>query len=168
MAIIKEQEEIVSMRDNNIIVSASAGSGKTTVMIRRIVDLVINDSVSVEELLVLTYTRAAAGEMKQRLIKKMSELVDEKPYLREQIENINQENLIINNKKNKYKIKNISEEFILDEKYNRYYEVVLETKIEQDLIINNNIINISIELPKETFFQKLIKKIKKGMKQWKK
>jgi len=88
--------------------------------------------------------------------------------LEEQIENINQENLIINNKKNKYKIKNISEEFILDEKYNRYYEVVLETKIEQDLIINNNIINISIELPKETFFQKLIKKIKKGMKQWKK
>ncbi|MBE6144444.1 MAG: hypothetical protein E7169_02605 [Firmicutes bacterium] len=85
--------------------------------------------------------------------------------LEEQIENINQENLIINNKKNKYKIKNISEEFILDEKYNRYYEVVLETKIEQDLIINNNIINISIELPKETFFQKLIKKIKKGMKQ---
>jgi len=85
--------------------------------------------------------------------------------LEEQIENINQKNLIINNKKNKYKIKNISEEFILDEKYNRYYEVVLETKIEQDLIINNNIINISIELPKETFFQKLIKKIKKGMKQ---
>lgn len=83
--------------------------------------------------------------------------------LEEQIENINQKKLIINNQKNKYKIKNISEEFILDEKYNRYYEVILETAIEQELIINNNIINISIELPKATFVQKIIKKIKKGM-----
>lgn len=84
--------------------------------------------------------------------------------LEEQIENINQKSLIISNKKSKYEIKNISEEFILDEKYNKYYEVILETEIEKNLIINNNILNISIELPKETFVQKLIKKIKKGMK----
>lgn len=89
MAKIKEQDDIVALRDNNIIVSASAGSGKTTVMIRRIVDLIINDNISVDELLVLTYTRAAAGEMKQRLVAKMSESVDKKPELAEQIENIN-------------------------------------------------------------------------------
>jgi ATP-dependent helicase/nuclease subunit A len=89
MVKIKEQDDIVELRENNIIVSASAGSGKTTVMIRRIVDLIINDNIKVDELLVLTYTRAAAGEMKQRLVAKMSENVENKPELAEQIENIN-------------------------------------------------------------------------------
>ena len=89
MAKIKEQDDIVALRNYNIIVSASAGSGKTTVMIRRIVDLIINDGIKIDELLVLTYTRAAAGEMKQRLVAKMSECVEQKPELAEQIENIN-------------------------------------------------------------------------------
>lgn len=88
MAIIKEQEDVVNSRNKNIIVSASAGSGKTTVMIRRIVELIIKDDVNLDELLVLTYTKAAASEMKQKLITKMGEKVEEKPALREQIENI--------------------------------------------------------------------------------
>ena len=89
MVKIKEQDDIVALRKKNIIVSASAGSGKTTVMIRRIVDLVLNDNVKLDELLVLTYTRAAAGEMKQRLVAKMSENVEQNPELAEQIETIN-------------------------------------------------------------------------------
>ena len=83
--------------------------------------------------------------------------------LEEQINNINTTSLIINGDKYKYKIKNISEEYILDEKYNKYYEVLLETKIDSKLVINNNIIDISIEQPKTTLLKQIIKKIKKGM-----
>ena len=79
----------------------------------------------------------------------------------EQINDINQKHIIISNKKYKYKVKNISEDYILDEKYNRYYEVLLESDIDSKLIIDNNIINISIEMPKTTFLNQIIKRIKK-------
>lgn len=79
----------------------------------------------------------------------------------EQINDINQTHIIISNKKYKYKVKNISEDYILDEKYNRYYEVLLESNIDSKLIIDNNIINISIEMPKTTFLNQIIKRIKK-------
>lgn len=80
-----------------------------------------------------------------------------------EINDINANTLIINDKKHKYKVKNISEEYILDENYNKYYEVLLNAKIDKKLIINNNIIDINIEMPKTTFAREVIKKIKKGM-----
>lgn len=81
----------------------------------------------------------------------------------EQINDINQTTLIINGNEYKYKVKNISEEYILDEKYNKYYEVLLESKIDSTLVINNNIIDINIQKPQTTFLKQIIKKIKKGM-----
>lgn len=81
----------------------------------------------------------------------------------EQFNDINQNNLIINDKKYKYKIKHISDEYISDERYNKYYEILLETEIEENLVINNNIIDINIEKPKTTFLKQIIEKIKKGM-----
>lgn len=81
-----------------------------------------------------------------------------------QINDINKNTLIISNKKYKYKVKNMSEDYILDENYNKYYEVLLNAKIDKKLIINNNIIDISIKQSKTTFAKELIKKIKKGMK----
>lgn len=80
-----------------------------------------------------------------------------------EINNINANTLIISDKKHKFKVKNISEEYILDENYNKYYEVLLNAKIDKKLIINNNIIDINIEMPKTTFAREVIKKIKKGM-----
>lgn len=85
-------------------------------------------------------------------------LVDE-----EQIDDINQNIVIINGNEYKYKVKNISGEYILDERYNKYYEVLLESKIDSNLVINNNIIDINIQKPKTTFLKQIIKKIKKGM-----
>ena len=81
----------------------------------------------------------------------------------EQINDINQNKLIINGNGYKYKVKNISSEYILDEKYNKYYEVLLESKIDSNLVINNNIIDINIQKPQTTFLKQIIKKIKKGM-----
>lgn len=69
---IQEQENVLNTTDKNIIVSASAGSGKTSVMIRKILGLIVEKNVKVKDLLVLTYTNAAASEMKQKLISEMS------------------------------------------------------------------------------------------------
>ncbi|MGI6005365.1 MAG: helicase-exonuclease AddAB subunit AddA [Christensenellales bacterium] len=62
-----EQQNAVSLRGRHILVSAAAGSGKTTVLIRRIIAMVLEEGVSVENLLVVTFTRAAAAQMRQRL-----------------------------------------------------------------------------------------------------
>ena len=60
-------QKAVSLRGGNIAVSASAGCGKTTTMIRRIEDIITKEKISVSKLLVVTFTKAAASEMKQRL-----------------------------------------------------------------------------------------------------
>ena len=81
----------------------------------------------------------------------------------EDLANINTNILIINNKEYIYKIKNISSDYVLDETFNKYYEVLLELKIEPKLVINNNIIDIKIKGIKTTFIKEVIKKIKRGM-----
>lgn len=64
---LPEQKQIIELRNKNLIVSASAGSGKTTVMIERICKLIAEENVSPKSLLVLTYTKSAGSEMKQKL-----------------------------------------------------------------------------------------------------
>ena len=53
--------------DKNVLVSAAAGSGKTTIMIERIRRLIVEEKIPLRNLLVVTFTNAAAGEMKDRL-----------------------------------------------------------------------------------------------------
>lgn len=66
--VIEEQDAVLKSHDKNIAISASAGSGKTSVMIRKIVKLIIEENVKIEDILVLTYTNSASSEMKQKLI----------------------------------------------------------------------------------------------------
>jgi ATP-dependent helicase/nuclease subunit A len=65
----EEQLQAITLRDNNILVAAGAGSGKTTVLIERIIRRLTDtkNPVDVDKLLVVTYTNAAAAEMKHRL-----------------------------------------------------------------------------------------------------
>lgn len=63
-----EQREAFEDRKHNLLVSASAGSGKTTVMIKRIVDLVLEDETPISNFLVVTFTKASASDMKKKLI----------------------------------------------------------------------------------------------------
>jgi len=84
--------------------------------------------------------------------------------LEEKITDINSTYAIINGKRKKYEVKNISEHFILDEKNNKYYEIIISSEIDSKLIIDNNIVDINIELSKTTFVKKIIEKIKKGIK----
>ena len=69
---IKEQEDVLSAQGKNIAISASAGSGKTSVMIRKIVKLITTENVKIDDLLVLTYTNSASSEMKQKLVSEIS------------------------------------------------------------------------------------------------
>lgn len=83
-----EQKKIIEASGKNLLVSASAGSGKTTVMIERIFNKLVKKEVKIEDLLVLTYTTNAAEEMKQKLVKKLAGLSEEYEFLEEQMENI--------------------------------------------------------------------------------
>ena len=63
------QEKTITTRDKNILVSAAAGSGKTTVLIERIKQLVLEDHVDIDRFLITTFTNAAAAEMKEKMEK---------------------------------------------------------------------------------------------------
>lgn len=62
-----DQLKAIENRETNMLVSAAAGSGKTALLIQRIIRIVREEKVGVDELLILTFTRGAAGEMKNRL-----------------------------------------------------------------------------------------------------
>ena len=63
----QQQLAAIEAKGSNILVSASAGSGKTTVLIERIIRHVLSDYASLDQLLVVTFTEMAANEMKERL-----------------------------------------------------------------------------------------------------
>lgn len=62
-----QQKAIKDRPEGNVLVSASAGSGKTKVLVERIIDMVKNQRINIDELLVVTFTNAAAKEMRERL-----------------------------------------------------------------------------------------------------
>lgn len=68
----KEQQEAIELRGKNILVSAAAGSGKTAVLVERIKRLILEDSCSVDRMLIVTFTNAAASEMKEKIRKSLS------------------------------------------------------------------------------------------------
>ena len=65
----EEQEKVINLRNRNILVSAAAGSGKTAVLVERIVRMVCDEEhpVDIDRLLIVTYTNAAAAEMRERI-----------------------------------------------------------------------------------------------------
>ena len=63
----EEQEKAIKTLDKSVLVSAAAGSGKTSVLIERIIRIILEGKANVDEMLVVTFTNAAASEMKLRL-----------------------------------------------------------------------------------------------------
>jgi ATP-dependent helicase/nuclease subunit A len=84
-----EQEKVIDSRNQNLIVSAAAGSGKTAVLTERIVKKICEDeNLSVDRMLIVTFTNSAAREMKERIGKKLREELAKNPedkHLRKQI-----------------------------------------------------------------------------------
>lgn len=70
------QLKAIEGRGSDIIVSAAAGSGKTAVLIQRLKSLVTDDGVSLDEVLVATFTNAAAAELKERLAKALTQEIE--------------------------------------------------------------------------------------------
>lgn len=64
-----DQKSVLDVRDKNVLVSAAAGSGKTAVLVERIIRRVAEDSMDIDRLLVVTFTNAAAGEMRERILR---------------------------------------------------------------------------------------------------
>ncbi len=75
----QEQREAIEYRGENILLAAAAGSGKTAVLVQRIIELIQKGDVSVNELLVLTFTEAAAGEMKEKIKKAIASALRQDP-----------------------------------------------------------------------------------------
>ena len=77
----EEQKKVIETRGCNLLVSAAAGSGKTAVLVERIIGLITDpkDPISLDELLVMTFTRAAAEEMRERVGRALSERIEQEP-----------------------------------------------------------------------------------------
>ena len=76
-----QQYEVLKHKEGNLLVSASAGSGKTSILIEKINRLIVGDGVKLKRLLVVTFTNNASLEIKQRLFKSLSESKNEKLLL---------------------------------------------------------------------------------------
>lgn len=76
-----EQQKVIDLRDRNILVSAAAGSGKTAVLVERIIRMLtdIAHPVDVDRLLIVTFTEAAAAEMKERIRDAIEKSLEESP-----------------------------------------------------------------------------------------
>lgn len=70
-----EQLEIIRHRSGNLLVSAAAGAGKTTVLVERIVQLVLDEEqgTDLDRMLIVTFTNLAAGQMKERVFRRLTE-----------------------------------------------------------------------------------------------
>ena len=89
MQFSKDQQKVIDSRGRNLLVSAAAGSGKTAVLVERILSLITDEKkrVDLDRILVVTFTVAAAGEMKDRIgaaLEKRLEQDPENEYLQHQ------------------------------------------------------------------------------------
>ncbi len=76
-----EQQQVIDLHNCNILVSAAAGSGKTAVLVERIIQMVCNEEnpVDIDRLLVVTFTNAAAAEMRERVAAGIARKLSEHP-----------------------------------------------------------------------------------------
>lgn len=78
----EEQKKVIDLRDRSMLVSAAAGSGKTAVLVERIISMVTDKEhpLDIDHLLVVTFTNAAASEMRERVGKAIEQALDADPY----------------------------------------------------------------------------------------
>jgi ATP-dependent helicase/nuclease subunit A len=96
----KEQQDAIEIRNKNILVSAAAGSGKTAVLVERIKQLILGDQVPLDHMLIVTFSNAAASEMREKIVDAISRELDEPSeapqktsFLRDQLNLIHRGNI---------------------------------------------------------------------------
>ncbi len=80
-----QQERAITERGHSILVSAGAGSGKTSVLVERVQRLAMNEGIDLDRILIVTFTEAAANEMKERIAKALRGVLAEHPTDRQLI-----------------------------------------------------------------------------------
>ncbi len=85
----EEQNSAIESRKKNLLVAAAAGSGKTAVLVERIVKMIVEGLCEADEILVMTFTNAAAAEMRTRIHKAITKKMHEEtePKIIERDEN---------------------------------------------------------------------------------
>ena len=92
----KSQEQAINLQDKNILVSASAGSGKTAVLVERVINKIIKYKIDIDKIMVVTFTNAAAQELKERLLSAIYKKLEKNPkdmFLRKQIKLLSRANI---------------------------------------------------------------------------
>ena len=92
----EEQQQAINEKGENILVAAAAGSGKTAVLVERIINKVINEKIDIDRILVVTFTSAAASEIRERILEAIYKKLEENPEdtnLQKQINLINKANI---------------------------------------------------------------------------
>ncbi len=171
----KEQQDAINEKDSNILVAAAAGSGKTAVLVERIINKIIKDKVDIDKLLVVTFTNAAASEMRERVLDAIYEKLDENPddiNLQRQITLLNKSNIctidsfcldVVRN--NFYELENISPNFRIADATEiellkqEVIEDIFETKYEEENKDFTKLINTYTSYRDDTPLKELILKI---------
>lgn len=93
----EKQKEAIEKRGSDLLVAAAAGSGKTAVLVERIKQLIISGEAEIDELLVVTFTNAAASEMKGKIVDAIRRQIGETPenaeFLRSQLAKASKANI---------------------------------------------------------------------------
>lgn len=78
----EQQKNAIYATDGSVLVSAAAGSGKTAVLVERVINLITRSEnpIDVDRMLIVTFTRAAAAEMRERISKAINKLLENDPY----------------------------------------------------------------------------------------
>ena len=87
-----EQLQAIEEKGSNILVAAAAGSGKTAVLVERIIHKIIDDKIDIDKMLVVTFTNAAASEMRERILEAIYKQLEKDPtnsHLQKQVTLLN-------------------------------------------------------------------------------
>ena len=76
-----DQQKVIDIREQNMLVSAAAGSGKTAVLVERIIQRVLDEEhpIEIDRIVVVTFTKAAAAEMRERILAAIQDKLAEQP-----------------------------------------------------------------------------------------
>lgn len=114
-----EQTQAIYKNKSNILVAAAAGSGKTAVLVERIINKIIKEKIDIDRLLVVTFTNAAAAEMRERILKSIYKIIDDEETQDEETINHLQRQITLLNKASICTI----DSFCLDVVKNNFFEI---------------------------------------------
>jgi len=121
----KEQSKAIYEKGSNILVAAAAGSGKTAVLVERIIHKIIDEKMVIDKILVVTFTNAAASEMRERILNAIYKIIDDEKTNDEEIINHLQRQITLLNKAEICTI----DSFCLDVIRNNFFQIDISPNV---------------------------------------